>query len=463
MNADMIKTLPCRDNILRKQFSNGATVLIHENPWSSTAAICGSLNAGSCLETQENRGVSGFVGSALLGGTRTGNYMRIAEYLQGIGAELSFTSDVHAIRFNGKCLSEDLPDLLGLLKETLSETVFPDNYLEVLKQRVLGGYDTDIVSQKSPAREVFDNLLWGEDHPYGRTEFESDEVIEKITRDDLVKFYNRFLGPENLILGIAGCVNGQEIMDRCEEIFGSWDKAQEDIDEDALFPDVPERNVSVRISVPMKWMKETSIIIGTFGPGISAPDLIAARIGNSILGEFGMHGRIGRVVRGDHGLAYTVCSSLDAWKKGGCWLIRTEVNPENIEKTGSLILNELSRFTIEPVSSREFEDAKSRYIASMPLGFESNAQKAQALHSLEFYQRDPDDFIHAYDAAEAVTPETILETARKWIDPKNLVFVIAGALKENEDMSWWLRAARSSTFHILCHYQVNGKANGEQQ
>ena len=64
MRNDLIKTLPGPENTLKREFPNGVTVLIQENPGSSTAAICGSLFAGSCLEDSDQYGLSAFVSAA---------------------------------------------------------------------------------------------------------------------------------------------------------------------------------------------------------------------------------------------------------------------------------------------------------------------------------------------------------------------------------------------------------------
>ena len=57
----------------------------------------------------------------------------------------------------------------------------------------------------------------------------------KKNRDDQVNFSISFIGLTNLILIIFGNFRRVNIMDHCEEIFGSWIKAQADADEEAPF------------------------------------------------------------------------------------------------------------------------------------------------------------------------------------------------------------------------------------
>ena len=436
-NNDLVRGLPGPENILRKRFSNGVTVLIHEDPRSSTAAVCGSLPAGYGLDELEKPGVSAFVSSALMAGTRTRTFEQISDFLESIGAVLSFTTDPEAICFNGNCLCEDLPDLLALLKEILDEPAFPEDYLEVLRLRALSGYDED---EDDGAFMAFKGILWGYEHPYGRLKDGIDREIRAITRDDLVNFHKRFFGPKDLIISLSGGFRGQEIMNRCEELFGSWEKTQEEVDEDELFPEFfrDDGCACIRMHMDVPHRKEVSLVMGTCGPAGGDPDLLPFILGNSIFGGYELTDRIGRVVREKHGLAYSVFSALTLWKRGGCWSVIAGVDPADLVKAGELIRAEIRRFTAEPVSPQELEDAKSRYIAGLPLHFHDNSETATMIHALAYFHRDPDHWRRIPERISRITPESLLETVKKWIDPDKLVIVSAGPRDEgNKDRFWW--------------------------
>jgi predicted Zn-dependent peptidase len=108
-------------------------------------------------------------------------------------------------------------------------------------------------------------------------------------------------------------------------------------------------------------------------------------LGNSILGQFGMYGRIGDVVREQAGLAYYAYSSLAGGPGPGPWSISAGVDPANVDQAIDLILAEVSRFVNEPVSDEELENSRANFIGRLPLFIESNAV-AGALVNLERYQ-----------------------------------------------------------------------------
>ena len=76
---------------------------------------------------------------------------------------------------------------------------------------------------------------------------------------------------------------------------------------------------------------------------------MAASLGNNILGQFGMMGRIGDVVREQAGLAYHASTSLNGWITAGTWEVSAGVNPANLERAIDLIRAKLRRFISEPV------------------------------------------------------------------------------------------------------------------
>ena len=71
--------------------------------------------------------------------------------------------------------------------------------------------------------------------------------------------------------------------------------------------------------------------MGVIGPARKADDYLAAQLANSVLGEFGMMGRIGKSVREEKGLAYYAFSRLGGGHGPDPWTVSAGVNPENVE------------------------------------------------------------------------------------------------------------------------------------
>lgn len=166
--------------------------------------------------------------------------------------------------------------------------------------------------------------------------------------------------------------------------------------------------------------------MGTLGPKRQTPNYLPASLGNSILGQFGMMGRIGDVVREQAGLAYYASTSLNAWIQAGSWEVSAGVNPANLQRAIDLIIGELRRFSSELVAAEELSDSQDNFIGRLPLSLESNGGVAGALLNLERFQLGLDYYQRYPDLVRAVTREQVLEAAHKYIDPDRLAIISAG-------------------------------------
>jgi zinc protease len=173
-------------------------------------------------------------------------------------------------------------------------------------------------------------------------------------------------------------------------------------------------------------MIQSDIFMGSAGQPRKSPDYYSADLGNSILGQFGMMGRIGDVVRDQAGLAYYAFSSMSGGLGPGPWSVAAGVNPENVDRAIDLIKSEIRRFVTEPVTAEELNDNKSSAIGRLPLALESNAGVAGALLNLERYDLGLDYFRTYADLVNAVTVEEVLATAQKYLDPDKLAIAVAG-------------------------------------
>ncbi|MBQ6517114.1 MAG: insulinase family protein [Anaerolineaceae bacterium] len=418
--------LPGPETILRKQLDNGVTVLTHEHLGSRTAVVNVSMPCGAYLDPLDKTGLADFSANCLTYGTQSHDFTALSELLEGSGASIGVHCGPLTYSFSGACLTEDIPMLLGLMREIADEPSFPEQQVEIHRQRLLSAYELHLHDPDSMTDERFDEMLFGKTHPYGRSEYGTIEEIVSITRQDLFDFQRRHMGPRNVIVSVSGGLPAQQLMDECQKQLESWNKAQDIIDPADLFPAVPfpREARSEHIEIPEK--SEMSLLMGTLCPKRSSPDYLPAVLGNSILGEFGMMGRIGKSVREQNGLAYYAGSTITSLLYGGCWTFEAGVNSGNLESAAALILDEIRRFTSETVSTEELDDVKSFFLGSLPLSLESNSGVAGLLINIEAHNLGLDYLQRLPEKVGAVTAESILETARRWLDPDKLIRVTAG-------------------------------------
>jgi zinc protease len=419
-------TLPGPESITRRQFQNGLTALVHPNPDSLSVVVTGYLLAGSLYDPDEKLGLSHFTSLALMRGTHIRSFHRVFSGLESIGANLSFGASTHTVSFSGHALLEDLPFILHLLSEILKGPAFPSRQVEKLRAQFLTGLTIRAQDTSEMSSLVFDRLLYA-NHPYGRPEDGYIETINAITRDDLVAFHARHFGPRGAVVVITGPIDPTQGLDLLEKALGDWQNPTQP--EEPRLPQLKQLKEGIRQHTDIAGKSQLDLIMGTHGPSRMSKDYYTAAVGNNILGQFGMMGRIGESVREKSGLAYYAYSSLSAGVGPGSWEFVAGVNPDNLEKTIRLITSEVRRFTSKLVTMSELSDVKANLIGRLPLAFESNAGMASALINLERYRLGLDYYRRYEGIINAVTRENILDIARKYLKPEQLIVSTAGTLK----------------------------------
>jgi zinc protease len=415
--------LPGPDDISRIELENGITILTRSNFNSPTLSIKGFLHSGSIFDSDEKLGLSYLTAAGLMTGTANYDFQSMYNEIESIGARIGFSSGTLITSFSAHCLSEDLALMMRLIAESLRSPTFPEKEFHRQKNQMLTGLAIRAQDTSAMSALLFDQIIYA-DHPYQRPDEGFPETVQAIQRDDLVDFYNQTYGPRGMVVVIVGDVTPEAAADSVRKTLGDWQNKKQ-----RAIPEIPtqqpvQKRTEKALSIPGKF--QADIVMGGLAPERLSPDYHPLRLGNNILGEFGMMGRLGHRVREQEGLAYYVYSSLSLGKGPGAWEMIAGVNPENIEKTIALITDEIRNFVTDPVTEEELSDSKSYFLGRMPLLLESNSGVAISLLNLERFNLGLDYFLEYPKQIQSVTPEEVLHASRKYLDPDRLAIAIAG-------------------------------------
>lgn len=415
---------PGPDDITRVELPNGIVVLARANFNSPSVVISGYIQAGSLSDPQDKLGLADFTASMLMRGTAQRSFQQIFDQLESVGASLGFSGGTHTTSFGGRALAEDLDLILGLLDECLQEPIFPPDYVERLRTQHLTGLAIRSQDTAEMASLAFDEIVYA-GHPYSRPEEGFKETVRAIERDDLVNFHNICYGPRGCVIVVTGGIDPKKAVESVAARLGKWKNPRQPV-EIQLPPLRPmERAVRRNILIPGK--SQADLILGTSGPERKSPDFLAASLGNNVLGQFGMFGRIGESVRERSGLAYYAYSSMNGGIGPGVWYAGAGVDPGNVEKTIELILKEFERFTSSWIEEKELEDSKSNYLGRLPLSLESNAGVAGGILYLERHKLGLDYYYRYPELIRAVGLENVLDVARRYLMLDRFATAVAGS------------------------------------
>ena len=416
-------SLPGPDDIHREVLSNGVIVLTRPNFDSPSVSVNGYLFAGSLTDPDEKLGLSDFTAAALMRGTHKRSFDAIYNELESVGASIGFDSLTHTTSYGGRCLVEDLGLVLELLAEILQYPTFPDTEVEKLRAQLLTGLAIRAQDTGDMASLTFDKIIF-DGHPYARPGDGYPETIQAITRDDLVDFHRRYYGTKGMVIAVVGAVEPAKVVAEVERTLGAWKSA--DQQEPPGLPSHKPLTKTVQEHYKIAGKSQSDLVIGVVGPKRKDPEYMATSLGNSILGQFGLMGRIGDVVREKSGLAYYAHSSLSPGIGPGAWEVNAGVNPTNVKKATDLIVKELDRFVKRGVTAEELADNQANYIGRLPLSLESNGGVAGALINIERYDLGLDYYRRYADLVKSVNRDEILKVAKKYISPDKLAIAVAG-------------------------------------
>ena len=418
---------PVDRHITHFSLANGVTVVVQENPASPTLALRASLPAGLVLEPADRTGVASLTAAMLSRGTEHRSALEIATLLEDVGASLSAVAESLATMVSGRAESRDFDRLMDLFAETLQRPMFPSAELGRLKGQALAQLAQARDDPESVAERAFGRAIYPPGHPLRPPTFdEAEQAIGRITRDDLVGFHGRHYGADRLIMVIAGNVSADGVHAAVEARLGAWSRKPEAGPAPAL--DVPLQAEPLEILIPIPDKSQTATQWGHAG-GLrrNDPDFYAAQVMNLVLGGGGaLNSRLGKVIRDELGLAYTVGSFFDANLYPGPLEIVLGTNPANARKAAEALVREVRRLRDRGITPRERDEAVAYLTGRFPLRLETNTGMADVLWAMEFYRLGADYLDRYGDFYRAVTVDQANQAARTHLHPDRATLVIAG-------------------------------------
>jgi zinc protease len=359
----------------------------------------------------------------LMRGTARHTFGELYEEIESNGASLDFHSGGHTYRFDSKSLAEDLPLMLSLAAEVVQEPTFPQEYVEKLRGQIMTSLQLRAHNTRSMAALTFHELAYPPGHPYGRSASGYIETVAAITREDIVNF-QRNLGPRGAVIVVVGAVRAEQAVRLVENAFGGWQNSDQPATPAA--PPAPRLEQARRKAVTIPGKTQSDIVMGFPGPARTDPDYEAARMANSILGVFGLYGRIGDSVRQQQGLAYYSYSSLTGGHGPGPWLISAGIAPENVERAVETIRTEIRRMVDEPVSEEELADNKSFFKGQLVLGLETNEGVSGSILLMEMHNLGLDYLRRYNDIIDGLTAQDVQRATARYLDADAYALAVAG-------------------------------------
>ncbi|MDR5709278.1 MAG: pitrilysin family protein [Armatimonadota bacterium] len=415
--------IPVRPEVvLRQGLPNGSVVLALRDPSSPTVSLRILLpHAGSMADGTEP-GSARFVAALLLRGTERHDAEALAEILDGMGASVQVSAGREATELTARALAEDAKRLVAVCAEVLRVPAFPTEEVERVRGEIITSLRVLAKDPRIVAQWTLSRLLYPAPHPFRLPAEGTEETISRLNREELVAFWRRRYGPRDAIFVLVGDLESSRAVDLVCESFGDWCAEVEPV----VDPQDPAPPTGVmREVVIIEGKVQADIALGVPGVRRADPDYLPLRLANLILGEMGLMGRIGDVVREQKGLAYYALSQLTAGKWGGPWYAVAGVPPEKVWEAAEAMVEEFVRMREEGPSEQELLDAIQNRIGWLQVSLSGAPAKAQLLASTEFHGLGLDYWVRFADLVREVSREAIVEAFRRRF-PGGYALAVAG-------------------------------------
>ena len=399
--------------IRTETLANGMTVLIQPMPWLRTAAFSLSLRGGIKSEPDSLNGLAALVCEMVQRGAGSHSSRDLVAIQDNLGIDRSSGVSTAMASFGAAMPAESLPEAIKLYADVTRRPHLPGDQLDDARMMMIQELRA---MEDEPTHRVMRRLRELHYGPrLGRSDHGTLEALQQITEADVREFYQTHYHASGAILGIAGDIDGDQVLEWAEAAFGDWktgpDEPQFPMDGKAVYEHIESPSSQTHIGFAF-----ASIPYGH-------PEYFLMRAGVGILSD-GMSSRLFDRVREQRGLCYTVAASCHSLKHAGGVFGYAGTTPERAQETLDVTLHEIENLTTD-LQPGELDRWKVRIQSALIMEQESSASRASSLVSDQYQIGRP----LTTDELESKIESLTLEDVRNYWDshqPGDYRFVTLG-------------------------------------
>lgn len=402
----------------KMKLSNGLTVVFEQNTAANVVSLNIGVKLGSVNETDAEAGLCHLIEHMVFKGTKSYKPGEIAVLVESCGGELNAYTSLDQTVYYINVPAPHFVQAMRILKEMVLDANFDPVELErekeVVVEEIRRGMD-------NPMR-VLGELLFSEfftKHNYRRPVIGTEKHVRGFSRDNVYSFYRKNYQPQNMVLGVCGNID-ESILSRTLEEFFRFEVSSP-LSFEPVSPE-PERKRH-RIVMHSMDIQATYFDIGFAAPQLSHPDVPALDVLSHMLGESGTS-LLEKFTREKEQVVHSIYSNSHTPKHPGMFVIGGQVDPKKMNAALTSIRVQIDTACTIPFDQDTLK--RAQMLMKSQLIFDKETCEGTARKWM-VYETVIDDF--AYDEkyiekVEALTPQDVLEVAKKYLDPSRAIVAI---------------------------------------
>ncbi|WP_442994272.1 M16 family metallopeptidase [Scytonema sp. PRP1] len=336
---------------------------------------------------------------------------------------MGFNASREGVSIGGNGLSANLPILIQTLADVVQNATFPDNQLELSRQRALISLKVQLDDPRGLGRRVFQQAIYPENHPFHS--FPTEESLKSVTRDDVLRFYQEHYRPDTTTIALVGDFDPNQVKALFNQAFDKWQAQGKP--PTLNLPTVSLPQTMKRLSAVIPGKAEAVTYIGYNGISRKDPRFYAAEVLNQILGGDTLSSRLGTEVRDRQGLTYGIYSAFAAGINPGPFLIQMQTAPSDAQKAITSALALLKQLREQGITEAELNTAKRSITNSYPVELANPSNVATIVLENAIYGLSQAEIREFPKRIQAVTLPQVQQAIQELIHPDKLVITTAGS------------------------------------
>lgn len=411
---------------------NGLKVVTESMSQMESVAIGAWICAGGRYENPKNSGISHLLEHLLFKGTITRDMMKIKQEIEGRGGSFNgFTSEEHTC-YLVKVLAKDARLGVDILSDMILNSRLAEEEVQKEKSVIMEEINMykDIPSHY--VHELLAEMMWP-DQPLGMPLAGTVESVKALTRQDILSYRARYYNPANMLLIGTGRIDIESLVAMSEEYLAVAKGIAV-----SKFDKVKLEQKAAVLKINSKDTEQTHIALGFHALDRFHADRHAFSLANIILGA-NMSSRLFHIVRDELALCYEISSSTRRYDDCGAFVVSAGVDNKKLVKAIEVILNELGRMKVDPVSADELKRAKEYYKGQLLFALEDTMSHMLWLGE-KIVSGEKDFSVKSIlKNIEKIKPQDLIRVSREILREDKMNLAVIGPVKDEKDVREALR------------------------
>jgi predicted Zn-dependent peptidase len=361
---------------------------------------------------EQRQGIAAATNYMLKNGTSKKSAFEINEAFDYYGAYCNRTCYNETSVITLHTLTKYLDELLPVMSEMITDSIFPEQELDVFKQNSKQRLTVNLQKPEFVAGRLIDSYVYGEHHPYGKYTHAAD--IDALTTDELKNFFSQYYLHGQCVLFVSGNLpaNLEGVLNKS---FGNLRLAAPSF-KTAIIETNPAVQKKYRIENDANAVQGAIRMAQDF-PNRHHPDFKKVVVLNNIFGGF-FGSRLMSNIREDKGYTYGIHSYLQNHIQQTAWMISTEAGKDVCEATIEEVHKEMKKLREEPVDKEEILLVQNFMMGGILGDLDGPFQIMAKWKNIILNDLDESYFYDSVKAIKEITAEDLMQLSEKYLKPE---------------------------------------------